>query len=151
MNKQSNLSSWLCKQKQNHPSTATSIDNNHISIQANENESKTSNTVKNDNSITNTSSTPKKRKVDFSDQKVHNVLSPSESSSNKDQTLELFKFSDDIGNFLRLANPSDHIKFKILEKLNIPKNNFVCPFSIHIKKSREEKRFLKRSHYEKFK
>jgi hypothetical protein len=96
-------------------------------------------------------STPKKRKVDFSNQKVHNVLSPSESSSNKDQTLELFKFSDDIGHFLRPANPSDHIKFKILEKLNIPKNNFVCPFSIHIKKSRKEKRFFKRSHFEKFK
>ncbi|XP_025415028.1 zinc finger MYM-type protein 1-like isoform X2 [Sipha flava] len=151
MNKQSNISNWLCKQKQNHPSTATSIDNNHISIQANEKESKTINTVKNDDYITNTSSTPKKRKVDLSDQKVHNVLAPSKSSNNIDQTLELFEFSDDIGQFLRPANPSDHIKFKILEKLNIPENNFVYPFSIHIKKGREEKRFLKRSHFEKFK
>jgi hypothetical protein len=35
---------------------------------------------------------------------------------------------------LRPANPSDHIKFKILEKLNIPENNFVYTFSIHIKR-----------------
>lgn len=151
LNKQSTLSSWLCKQKQDHPSTVTSIDNSHISIQTNE--SKTINTVKDDDFITNTSSTPKKRKVNQSDQNVLNVMahSVSEISSNEDQTLELFEFSDDIGHFLRPANPSDHIKFKILEKLNIPENNFVYPFSIHIKKCKEEKRFLKRSHFEKYK
>uniref|UniRef100_A0A2S2P349 Repressor of the inhibitor of the protein kinase n=1 Tax=Schizaphis graminum TaxID=13262 RepID=A0A2S2P349_SCHGA len=132
MNKQSTLSSWLSKQ--NHPSTATSIDA----------------IVKDDNSITYIPS-PKKRKVDLSDQKVFNILSSTENSSYEDQPLELFEFSDDIGNFLKPTHPSDHIKSRILEKLNIPEDNFIYPFSVHTKKSKEEKRFLKRSHFEKYK
>jgi len=35
--------------------------------------------------------------------------------------------------------------------LNIPEDDFVYPFSVHTKKSKEEKRFLKRSHFEKYK
>jgi len=65
MNKQSTLSSWLSKQNQ--PSIATSIDT----------------IVKDDNSITYIPS-PKKRKVDLSDQKIFNILDPTENSSYKD-------------------------------------------------------------------
>ncbi|CAI6359100.1 unnamed protein product [Macrosiphum euphorbiae] len=132
MNKQSTLSSWLSKQNQS--STATSIDA----------------IVKDDNSITNIPS-PKKRKVDLSDQKVFNILGPTENSSYKDQPLEVFEFSYDIGNFLKPTHPSDHIKSRILEKLNIPEDNFAYPFSVHTKKSKEEKRFLKLSYFEKYK
>jgi len=106
MNKQSTLSSWLSKQ--NHPSTATSIDA----------------IVKDDNSITYIPST-KKRKVDLSDQKLFNILGTTENSSYEDQPLEVFEFSNDIGNFLRPIHPSDHIKSRILEKLNNPEVNFV--------------------------
>lgn len=97
---------------------------------------------------TSTTFSPKKRKLDQSDENV-NLLVPSENSSN--EVLNLLEFSDDIGHFLKPARPDDHIKSKILEKCNIPENSFVYPFSIHLKKSKEEKRFLKRSHFEKYK
>jgi len=37
-----------------------------------------------------------------------------------------------------------------LELPNIPKDDFVYPFSTHIKKNKEERRFLNRSHFEKY-
>lgn len=54
-------------------------------------------------------------------------------------------------NFLKPTHPCDHIKSMILEKLNIPEDNFIYPFSVHTKKSKEEKRFPRRSHFEKCK
>lgn len=57
-------------------------------------------------------------------------------------------FSSDIGNFLPGTFPCDIIKAKLLEMSNIPPNNFVYPYSIHTKKGKEEKRFLKRTHFE---
>lgn len=51
------------------------------------------------------------------------------------------EFSSDIGNFLPGTCPSDIIKVKLLETSNIPTSNFVYPYSVHNKKSKEEKRF----------
>lgn len=34
---------------------------------------------------------------------------------------------------------------------NLPKNDFVLPFSVHMKKGKEEKRYLNKSYFEKYK
>lgn len=68
-------------------------------------------------------------------------------------TSNLNEFTSDIGYFLKneLSKIPDNIKVKLLELPNIPKDDFIYPFSTHIKKNKEEKRFLNRSHFEKYK
>jgi len=73
------------------------------------------------------------------------VTSTITSCTKSDTTL-----SSDIGNFLPGTCPSDIIKAKLLEMSNIPPNKFVYPYSIHTKKGKVEKRFLKRTHFEQF-
>lgn len=45
---------------------------------------------------------------------------------------------------------NDFIKFTILERNNNPSENFVFPFSLHNKKGKEEKRYLRLNHFQKF-
>jgi hypothetical protein len=58
--------------------------------------------------------------------------------------LNCHDFSTDIVNYLHGSNTSDYIKVKLLEMNNIPPNEFVYPFSVHLKKGKEEKRYLKK-------
>lgn len=66
----------------------------------------------------------------------------------------LNEFTTDIGYFVKSSlsnslNITDNHKVQLLKLSNIPKDNFIYPFSIHLKKNKEEKRFLNRSHFEK--
>jgi len=47
-------------------------------------------------------------------------------------------FNTDIGNYLQGSNPSDFIEVGLLEMNNIPSNDFVYPFSVHLKKGKDE-------------
>lgn len=60
-------------------------------------------------------------------------------------------FSNDISDYIKGAQISDYNKVRILEFSNIPVNNFVYPFSTHIKKGNEEKRYLNRTYFETYK
>ncbi|XP_029348101.1 uncharacterized protein LOC103308364, partial [Acyrthosiphon pisum] len=77
------------------------------------------------------------------------TLSTSDSSQSVSNCHD---FSTDIGNYLQGSNlcPSDFIKVRLLEMNNIPSNEFVYPFSVHLKKGKEEKRYLKKSHFENY-
>lgn len=63
------------------------------------------------------------------------------------------EFSNDIGDYVKekCTQISDYNKTKILELSNIPANNFVYPFSTHIKKGKQEKRYLNRTYFETYK
>jgi len=63
------------------------------------------------------------------------------------------EFSNDIGDYVKEkgAQISDYNKTKILELSNIPANNFIYPFSTHIKKGKEEKRYLNKTYFEAYK
>lgn len=67
----------------------------------------------------------------------------------------LMEFNNDIGYFVKssLSNFTipDRNKVHLLQLSNIPKDNFIYPFSTHSKKNKQEKRFLNRSHFEKYK
>lgn len=57
----------------------------------------------------------------------------------------------DIANFTcRSKMVSDYIKSIILKRSNIPSSKFQYPFSLHSKKGNEEKRFLRKNHFEKY-
>jgi len=66
--------------------------------------------------------------------------------------IEIEKLHDielDIGIFITQTNAiNDYSKSVILQRSNVPSDEFQYPFSIHTKKS--EKRFLKKNHFEKF-
>jgi len=68
--------------------------------------------------------------------------------------IEIEKLHDielDIGNFITQANAiNDYSKSVILQRSNVPSNDFQYPFSIHTKKGKSEKRFLRKNHFEKF-
>lgn len=59
----------------------------------------------------------------------------------------------DIANFLKESNISitDHDRAVLIRTSNIPDIDFVYPFSIHSKKGKEEKRYLSKSYFEKYK
>jgi len=67
---------------------------------------------------------------------INNIASPS--------------FELDIAHFLKDSNIicSDHDCATLITTSNLPKNDFVLPFSVHIKKGKEEKRYLNRSYFE---
>lgn len=58
--------------------------------------------------------------------------------------------STDINDYLDIKL-NDYNKVRLLELPNIPDDNFIYPFSVHNKKRKEERRFLKRVHFENFK
>jgi len=62
------------------------------------------------------------------------------------------EFSEGIGDYLKESNAfiSDYNKAKLVELFNLPKKDFVFPFSLHLKKNKEEKRYLNRSYFEKY-
>lgn len=68
--------------------------------------------------------------------------------------IEIEKLHDielDIGNFITQTNAiNDYLKSVILQRSNVPSNDFQYPFSIHTKKGKSEKRFLRKNHFEKF-
>lgn len=68
--------------------------------------------------------------------------------------IEIEKLHDielDIGNFITQTNAiNDYSKSVILQRSNVPSNDFQYPFSIHTKKGKSEKRFLRKNHFEKF-
>lgn len=59
--------------------------------------------------------------------------------------------STDFGDYLDGTKLDDYNKARLLELTNIPDDNFIYPFSIHNKKGKEERRFIKRVHFESFK
>jgi len=64
----------------------------------------------------------------------------------------VFGFVDklDIGNFIDKNNEiSDFAKYSILKRCNVPKD-FTYPFSLHFKQGKQEKRFLRPNHFEKY-
>lgn len=69
------------------------------------------------------------------------------------QICDDIEFSNDIGDYVKekCTQISDYNKAKILELSNIPANNFVYPFSTHIKKGKQEKRYLNRIYFETYK
>lgn len=82
--------------------------------------------------------------------KSSTVLVSTSDSSQSITTTNNNDFSTDIANYLQGSNPSDYNIVRLLEMTNIPSNDFVYPFSVHLKKGKEEKRFLKRTHFENF-
>lgn len=62
-------------------------------------------------------------------------------------------FNLDITNFLKESNISitDHDRAVLIKSSNIRYIDFVYPFSIHSKKGKEEKRYLSKSYFEKYK
>lgn len=70
-------------------------------------------------------------------------------------TNSLNVFTTDIGYFVKSSlsnlNITDNNKVQLLQLSNIPNDNFIYPFSTHSKKNKEEKRFLNKSHFEKYK
>lgn len=62
-------------------------------------------------------------------------------------------FNLDIANFLKESNISitDHDRAVLIKSSNIPDIDFVYPFSIHSKKGKEEKRYLSKIYFEKYK
>lgn len=79
---------------------------------------------------------------------VKTSIASTSTSDSSQSNLNCHDFSTDIANYLHGSNTSDYIKAKLLEMNNIPPNEFVYPFSIHLKKGKEEKRYLKKSHFE---
>lgn len=71
-------------------------------------------------------------------------LSPEISGTSKVSS----NFSIDIGDYLEDKIITDFSKAKLLQLSNIPDNDFIYPHSIHNKKGKEEKRFLKKVHFE---
>lgn len=64
----------------------------------------------------------------------------------------MFDFVDklDIVNFIDKNNEmSDFTKYSILKRCNVLKD-FTYPFSLHLKQSKQEKRFLRPNHFEKY-
>lgn len=64
----------------------------------------------------------------------------------------MFDFVDklDIGNFIDKNNEmSNFTKYSILKRCNVPKD-FTYPFSLHLKQGKQEKRFLRPNHFEKY-
>jgi len=55
------------------------------------------------------------------------------------------ELSNDIGDYLEKGSQTDHVKASFLESPNVP-DNFLYPFSVHNKKDKQEKRYLKRDH-----
>lgn len=53
---------------------------------------------------------------------------------------------ENVGNY----NLNDYIKYAILNRSNIPDKDFVYPFSTNLKKGKNEKRFVKKNHLEKY-
>lgn len=58
-------------------------------------------------------------------------------------------FDNDIGNFIG-KKLDDHTKCRLLENPWKPLKNFEYPFSIHKKKGKEEKRFLRNNHFDQY-
>ncbi|CAI6345100.1 unnamed protein product [Macrosiphum euphorbiae] len=81
---------------------------------------------------------------------VHlNQQSPNEpTTTHFSMTTEL---SNDIGDYLEKGSQTDHVKARFLEAPNVPDNNFLYPFSLHNKKGKQEKRYLKRDHFIQYK
>jgi len=131
---QSSLSSWVIK-RPNVSSVSTTIDCNK--------------TNKSPNCLNEVllDSLEEKQTSKLNDDKINN-LPPTTSNLN-----EFTSDISDIGYFLKntFSKIPDEIKVKLLELPNVPKDDFVYPFSIHIKKNKEERRFLNRSHFEKYK
>ena len=70
---------------------------------------------------------------------INNIASPS--------------FELDVAHFIKDSNVicSDHDRAKLITMDNLPENDFILPFSVHIKKGKEEKRYLNKSYFEKYK
>jgi len=77
-----------------------------------------------------------------------NTAVTSISSGNATTTFNL-----DIANFLKESNINitDHDRAVLIKSSNIPDIDFVYPFSIHSKKGKEEKRYLSKIYFEKYK
>lgn len=57
----------------------------------------------------------------------------------------------DIGNFIETNNVlDDFTKHSIIKRCNVPKEDFIYPFSVHCKQGKQEKRFLRKNHFEKY-
>ena len=106
--------------------------------------------------IDNTDSTNKKKKIET-------IVTPSTSfgSSTSNSLVSLVNINDidstsyelDIAYFLKDSNKicSDHDRATLITMDNLPKTDFVLPFSVHMKKGKEEKRYLNKSYFEKYK
>ncbi|CAI6355649.1 unnamed protein product [Macrosiphum euphorbiae] len=68
-------------------------------------------------------------------------------SSTSNENMDL---STDFGDYLDGTGLSDYNKVRLLELSNIPGNDFIYPHSVHNKKGKNEKRFLNKTHFEKF-
>jgi len=79
---------------------------------------------------------------------VKTSIASTSTSDSSQSNLNCHDFSTDIANYLHGSNMSDYIKVELLEINNIPPNEFVYPFSVHLKKGKEERRYLKKSHFE---
>lgn len=79
---------------------------------------------------------------------VKTSIASTSTGDSSQSNLNCHDFSTDIANYLHGSNTSDYIKVKLLEMNNIPPNEFVYSFSVHLKKGKEEKRYLKKSHFE---
>lgn len=63
----------------------------------------------------------------------------------------MFYFSDelDIGNLFGLKI-DDHTKSALLKRSNVPDEHFIYPFSIHNKNGKQDKRYLRKNHFEQY-
>lgn len=90
--------------------------------------------------------------------KTNITPSPSASSSTSNNPVTSLSsvnitYNLDIANFLKGSNITitDHDRAVLITTSNIPNIDFVYPFSVHSKKGKEEKRYLNKSYFEKYK
>jgi len=94
--------------------------------------------------------------------KIENINIPipstsqlSENEQNTDCTienniLEPSTFIDDIGYYTNSMSINQNTKYRLVKKNYLPESDFIYPFSTHVKKGKEGKRFLNQSHFTKF-
>jgi len=86
---------------------------------------------------------------------IPSTSQPSENEQNTDCTienniLEPSTFIDDIGYYTNSMSINQNTKYRLVKKNYLPESDFIYPFSTHVKKGKEGKRFLNRSHFTKF-